>query len=292
MENGLLLSLCFLQVRHGKSFLDRGFLDFFFLGGDFLGFFFFRKCGFWFLLRGYFFDIGCRLRAESQLALCGGKNLHDLADLHVDGIHLVEHVFLLKLGLFQIIGECGALLLGTLEFFVEAVLCFAGRENGTLRTHLLFKKVMLFRELARDFFDATREFFVLRFFGFLQGNKTLFEEFGFAVTPTSGEERFDIIQTVLLRTPEALIAFCQGMQAGAPVDSFVVPEPWDMPGYDSQVIMAAGAFVQGSSIELSADGPMKPPYAVYFQGGLTWEHAKLGVLMSLQKMVDKGLVSL
>ena len=102
----------------------------------------------------------------------------------------------------------------------------------------------------------------------------------------------DIIQAVSLGTPEGLIAFCKGIQAAAPVDSYVDPEPWDMPGYDSQVIMAAGAFVQGSSIELSADGPMKPPYAVYFQGGLTWEHAKLGVLMSLQKMVDKGLVTL
>ena len=91
---------------------------------------------------------------------------------------------------------------------------------------------------------------------------------------------------------EKLIAFCKGIQAAAPVDSYVDPEPWDMPGYDSQVIMAAGAFVQGSSIELSADGPMKPPYAVYFQGGLTWEHAKLGVLMSLQKLVDKKLVTL
>ena len=90
----------------------------------------------------------------------------------------------------------------------------------------------------------------------------------------------------------SLIAFCKGIQAAAPVDSYVDPEPWDMPGYDSQVIMAAGAFVQGSSIELSADGPVKPPYAVYFQGGLTWEHAKLGVLMSLQKLVDANIVTL
>ena len=102
----------------------------------------------------------------------------------------------------------------------------------------------------------------------------------------------DIIQAVTFHVPEGVIEFCKGIQAAAPVDSYVDPEPWDMPGYDSQVIMAAGAFVQGSSIELSADGPMKPPYAVYFQGGLTWEHAKLGVLMSLQKMVDKGLVTL
>ena len=89
-----------------------------------------------------------------------------------------------------------------------------------------------------------------------------------------------------------MIAFCQGIQAGSPVDSYVAPEPWDMPGYDSEVIMAAGAFVQGSSIELSADGPMKPPYAVYFQGGLTWEHAKYGILMSLQKLAEQNLVSL
>ena len=106
------------------------------------------------------------------------------------------------------------------------------------------------------------------------------------------EPRQDIIQAVTLGTPEGLIAFCKGIQAAAPVDSYVDPEPWDMPGYDSQVIMAAGAFVQGSSIELSADGPVKPPYAVYFQGGLTWEHAKLGVLMSLQKLVDANIVTL
>jgi len=92
--------------------------------------------------------------------------------------------------------------------------------------------------------------------------------------------------------PEGVIAFCQGIQAAAPVDSFVSPEPWDMPGYDSPVIMAAGAFVQGSSIELSADGPIKPPYAVYFQGGLTWQHAKFGILMSLQKLADAGMVTL
>ena len=89
-----------------------------------------------------------------------------------------------------------------------------------------------------------------------------------------------------------MISFCKGIQAAAPVDSFVTPEPWDMPGYDSQVIMAAGAFVQGSSIELSADGPIKPPYAVYFQGGLTWEHAKFGILMSLQKLKDAGIANL
>lgn len=120
----------------------------------------------------------------------------------------------------------------------------------------------------------------------------IYEKLGFPVVPNSVESRADIIQAVTLGTPEGVIAFCQGIQAAAPVDSYVAPEPWDMPGYDSQVIMAAGAFVQGSSIELSADGPMKPPYAVYFQGGLTWEHAKTGVLMSLQKLVDQNLVKL
>jgi cystathionine beta-lyase family protein involved in aluminum resistance len=120
----------------------------------------------------------------------------------------------------------------------------------------------------------------------------VYEKLGFGVVPNSTEPRQDIIQAVTLGSAEKLIAFCKGIQAAAPVDSYVDPEPWDMPGYDSQVIMAAGAFVQGSSIELSADGPVKPPYAVYFQGGLTWEHAKLGVLMSLQKLVDKDLVKL
>lgn len=105
--------------------------------------------------------------------------------------------------------------------------------------------------------------------------------------PDGKESRHDIIQAVTLNSPERVCAFCSGIQAAAPVDSYVEPEPWDMPGYDSQVIMAAGAFVQGSSIELSADGPMKPPYAVYFQGGLTWEHAKLGILMSVQKLAEK-----
>ncbi len=120
----------------------------------------------------------------------------------------------------------------------------------------------------------------------------VYDRFGFHVVPNSTEERHDIIQAISFGKPEALIAFCQGIQAAAPVDSYVSPEPWDMPGYDAPVIMAAGAFVQGSSIELSADGPLKPPYAAYFQGGLTWYHAKLGILMSLQKMADRGLVSL
>ena len=120
----------------------------------------------------------------------------------------------------------------------------------------------------------------------------IYEKLGFDVVPNSTEPRQDIIQAVTLNSPERLIAFCKGIQAAAPVDSYVDPEPWDMPGYDSQVIMAAGAFVQGSSIELSADGPVKEPYAVYFQGGLTWEHAKLGVMMSLQKLVEQDLVKL
>ncbi|MCX4268226.1 MAG: methionine gamma-lyase family protein [Lachnospiraceae bacterium] len=120
----------------------------------------------------------------------------------------------------------------------------------------------------------------------------LYENLGFRVIPNGTESRHDIIQAIEFGCPEGVIAFCKGIQAAAPVDSFVVPEPWAMPGYDSDVIMAAGAFVQGSSIELSADGPMKPPYAVYFQGGLTWYHAKLGILKSLQQMVQEGLVQI
>ncbi len=118
----------------------------------------------------------------------------------------------------------------------------------------------------------------------------LYEPLGFAVVPDSRESRHDIIQAVTFGNPEGVIAFCQGIQAAAPVDSHVTPQPWDMPGYDSRVIMAAGAFVSGSSIELSADGPIKPPYAVYFQGGLTWQHAKFGILKSLQSLVNKRLV--
>ncbi len=120
----------------------------------------------------------------------------------------------------------------------------------------------------------------------------IYEKLGFDVIPNSTESRHDIIQAVTLRTPEGVIAFCEGIQAASPVDSHVVPEPWAMPGYDADVIMAAGAFVSGSSIELSADGPMKEPYAVYFQGGLTYEHARFGIMRSLQQMVNKGLVSL
>ena len=120
----------------------------------------------------------------------------------------------------------------------------------------------------------------------------IYEKLGFDVVPNATEERHDIIQAVTFGKPDGVIAFCEGIQAAAPVDSFVAPEPWDMPGYDAKVIMAAGAFVSGSSIELSADGPIKEPYSVFFQGGLTWPHAKLGILKTLQKLVDKGLVVL
>lgn len=120
----------------------------------------------------------------------------------------------------------------------------------------------------------------------------LYEKLGFTVVPNGSQPRYDIIQAVTLSSKERLQAFCEGIQAAAPVDSFVTPEPWDMPGYDSQVIMAAGAFVQGSSIELSADGPLREPYNVYFQGGLSWYHAKYGILMSLQKLYERNLVKL
>ena len=120
----------------------------------------------------------------------------------------------------------------------------------------------------------------------------IYEKLGYYVIPDGTEDRHDIIQAVEFGIPEGVIEFCKGIQAAAPVDSYVTPEPWPMPGYDSDVIMAAGAFVQGSSIELSADGPIKPPYAVYFQGGLTWPHAKLGILMSLEYLVRAGIVTL
>lgn len=119
----------------------------------------------------------------------------------------------------------------------------------------------------------------------------VYSRLGFSVVPDGKESRHDIIQAVTFGTPEGVIAFCKGIQAAAPVDSFVTPEPWDMPGYDSQVIMAAGAFVSGSSIELSADGPIKPPYAVYFQGGLTWQHAKFGILKTIQQLIDDEVIS-
>ena len=120
----------------------------------------------------------------------------------------------------------------------------------------------------------------------------VYERLGFRVVPNGTESRHDIIQAVELGSAEGMLAFCRGIQAAAPVDSYVTPVPWAMPGYDAEVVMAAGAFVQGSSIELSADGPIREPYAVYFQGGLTWYHAKLGILMSLQKLVDAGLARL
>ena len=120
----------------------------------------------------------------------------------------------------------------------------------------------------------------------------VYEKLGFKVIPNATEDRHDIIQAVELGSEKGMLAFCKGIQAAAPVDSYVTPVPGDMPGYESQVIMAAGAFVQGSSIELSADGPIREPYAVFFQGGLTWAHAKVGILMSLQEMVNAGLVTL
>ena len=120
----------------------------------------------------------------------------------------------------------------------------------------------------------------------------VYEKAGFVVRPDGSEPRYDIIQAVELGSADGLLAFCKGIQAAAPVDSFVTPEPWPMPGYDSDVIMAAGAFVLGSSIELSADGPLKEPYSVFFQGGLTWYHAKLGIMMSVQKMFEKDLIKL
>lgn len=120
----------------------------------------------------------------------------------------------------------------------------------------------------------------------------LFEQFDFKVVPDGRESRHDIIQAIEFGNPDCVIAFCKGIQAAAPVDSYLTPEPWDMPGYDAPVIMAAGAFVSGSSIELSADGPIKPPYAVYFQGGLTWQHAKFGILKAFQNMVNDELVTI
>lgn len=120
----------------------------------------------------------------------------------------------------------------------------------------------------------------------------VYEALGFDVHPKSKEDRYDIIQAVTLGTPQGVVEFCKGIQEAAPVDSHVSPEPWDMPGYDSDVIMAAGTFVSGSSIELSADGPIKPPYTVYFQGGLTFNHARVGVMRSLQRLIDAGLAEL
>ena len=119
----------------------------------------------------------------------------------------------------------------------------------------------------------------------------IYERLGFEVIPNATESRHDIIQAVTFGSPEGVVAFCQGIQQAAAVDGHVTPEPWDMPGYDSPVIMAAGAFVSGSSIELSADGPIKPPYAVYFQGGLTWQHGKFGIMKTLQRLTENGIIS-
>jgi len=118
------------------------------------------------------------------------------------------------------------------------------------------------------------------------------EAVGFETSPKAYEDRTDIIQAIRFNNPESMIAFCQGIQKGSPVDAFVTPEPWDMPGYDSPVIMAAGAFIQGSSIELSADGPLKSPYTAYMQGGLVYEHVKLGVMIALKYMQERNLISL
>ncbi|MGN1317640.1 MAG: aminotransferase class I/II-fold pyridoxal phosphate-dependent enzyme [Lachnospirales bacterium] len=120
----------------------------------------------------------------------------------------------------------------------------------------------------------------------------IFSQLGYEVMPKPNDKRTDIVESIQLKTPEAVIAFCQGIQMGAAVDSFVLPEPWDMPGYDCDVIMAAGAFVQGSSIELSADAPMKEPYTVFMQGGLTWQHGKLGVIIAINNMYKKGIIKL
>ena len=120
----------------------------------------------------------------------------------------------------------------------------------------------------------------------------LFEELGFKVTPTSDEERGDIIQTVVLGSAEGLVAFCKGMQSGAPVDSFVSPEPWEMPGYDDPVIMAAGAFTNGASVELSADGPLREPFAAWMQGGINFHSAKMGVLLAANSMLESGALEI
>lgn len=118
----------------------------------------------------------------------------------------------------------------------------------------------------------------------------IYGKLGFTIVPGTDESRHDIIQSIALGSPEGMQAFCDGIQAAAPVDSYVTPVPYPIPGYNCDIIMAAGAFIQGASIELSADGPIRPPYAVYFQGGLTWQHAKLGVLMSAQKMYERNLL--
>ena len=121
---------------------------------------------------------------------------------------------------------------------------------------------------------------------------SLMQKLGFETSPLPNETRSDIIQAVKFGNPDSMIAFCQGIQKGSPVDAYVTPEPWDMPGYDCPVIMAAGAFIQGSSIELSADAPLKPPYTAYMQGGLVYEHVKLGVMISIRNMMERKLIKL
>ena len=120
----------------------------------------------------------------------------------------------------------------------------------------------------------------------------VFEKLGFEVFPGTDDKRSDIVETIKLGDADKLVAFCRGVQAASPVDAFVTPEPWEMPGYEDKVIMASGAFVSGSSIELSADGPLRPPYNAYFQGGLTYEHSKLGVMSAVQRLIDEGLIGL
>ena len=182
--------------------------------------------------------------------------------------------------------RCGGYLAGTSECIAQAA--------ARLTSPGLGKEVGASLGVMREFYQGLFLAPVVTA-GALKGAifaANLYERLGFPVIPDGTEERHDIIQAVTLGSRERLLAFCEGIQAAAPVDSFVTPEPWDMPGYDHPVIMAAGAFVQGSSIELSADGPLRDPYAVYFQGGLTWYHAKVGILMSLQKLYEKNLVTI
>ena len=154
-----------------------------------------------------------------------------------------------------------------------------GKEVGSTLGHL--------RELYMGLFNAphvTGEALKAAVFA-----SSLFSLLGFDVTPTVQEERADIIQTVILKSAEGLCAFCRGIQAGAPVDAYVTPEPWDMPGYDDKVIMAAGSFTNGASIELSADGPLREPFAAWMQGGLNYHSAKTGILLAAQKMLESGI---
>ena len=156
-------------------------------------------------------------------------------------------------------GECG-LMFGQTRTMVQGLFLAPKTENGAVKGAALCAKV--------------------------------FENLGFDVCPKAEEKRSDIIEAVKLGSPEAVVAFCEGIQAAAPIDAHVKPVPWDMPGYDDQVVMAAGAFIQGSSIELSADAPIREPYIVYFQGGLTYEHSKFGVIKALQALYEQNLISL